>query len=64
MPRDHLREFAEQVRSASTDKQSERIVRIMIKEVAEDCPTEVLVQIGQCIIDFRKSELRGEAERN
>ena len=59
-----LKEFAEHLRKAPTDNKSERIVRIMIEEVAKDCPMHILVQLGQSIVDCRKAEVRDEAERN
>ena len=59
-----LQEFREQVKNAPTDKKSEKVVRYMLEEVAKDCPMHVLVQLGQRLIDCRKSELREEAERN
>ncbi len=62
--RDNLRIFAENLRNASTDKKAEKLVRYMVEEVAKDCPMHVLIQLGQCIIDCRKNELRSEAERN
>jgi hypothetical protein len=60
----NLREFAAHLRNAPTDKEAERIVRIMVQRVAKTCPIHILVQIGQCLIDCRKAELRGEAEQN
>jgi hypothetical protein len=64
MQRNHLNEFAENLRQAPSDKIAERIVRCMVEEVGKDCPVYLLVQLGQCIIDCRKSELRDEAARN
>jgi len=62
--RNRLKEFAEQLLKAPTDERAERIVRLMIEELAKDCPMHVLVCIGQSIIDCRQEELRDEAERN
>jgi hypothetical protein len=59
-----LREFAEHVKNASKNARSEKIVRCMVEETAKNCPIHILVQIGQFIVDCRKSELREEAERN
>ncbi len=59
---DRLKEFAEALRNAPTDKRAEKIVRYMVEEVAKDCPKHVLVQLGQCLIDCRKDELRSEAD--
>lgn len=64
MMRNHVHEFAEHVRQAPASHPSERIVRLMLEDVAKDCPMHVLVQLGQCLVDCRKSELREEAERN
>ena len=62
--RGHLDEFIRNVQKATTSKKDELIVRHVVEEVAKDCPIGILVQIGQCIIDCRKSELHDEAERN
>ena len=62
--RDRVSEFAEHVRKAATNKQSEKIVRYMIEDVAKDCPMHVLKQLGQCLVDCRRSEVRTEAEQN
>jgi hypothetical protein len=62
--RDHLGEFVEHVRLAPTEEHSERMVRGMLEEVARDCPMGLLVRLGQCIVNYRTSELRAEAERN
>lgn len=61
---DRLSEFAEHVRTAPDDKQAEKVVRCMVEEVAKNCPIHLLVQIGQCIVECRKAELRNEAEMN
>ncbi len=58
----HLSEFAKYVRDAATDKQAERVVRLMIEKVAKNCPLDVLVQIGQCIVECRKDELRNNGQ--
>lgn len=57
-------EFARNLRDAATDKKSERIVRGMVKSVVEDCPIDLAVQLGQCILDYRKGEIRDEVGRN
>lgn len=62
--RDRLSEFAGHLKRAPIDKKAERIVRIMVEEVAKDCPMHVLVALGQSLVDSRKSELRNEADRN
>lgn len=63
-PPDNLAEFADYVRSVPTSRQAEKIVRLMVEKVAKNCPIEVLVRIGQCILECRQSELRSEAEQN
>jgi len=62
--RSRLREFAEHVRNAPTNELSERVVRIMIERVAKSCSMAVLVQLGQCLVDCRQSEMQSEAEQN
>jgi hypothetical protein len=59
-----INEFAEHVRKAHEDQRSERIVRAVIQEIVTDCPMHVLVQIGQSIVDCRRTELRDEAGLN
>ena len=60
----NLREFSEHVRNALTNERSERIVRVMLEKTAQNGPLHVLVQLGQCLVDCRKSELRSDAEQN
>jgi hypothetical protein len=62
--RDNLDTFTECVRNAPTNKKAEEFVRMMLVKFAKNCPMHVLVQLGQCVIDCRKSELRHEAEQN
>jgi len=62
--RDNLGIFTESLRNAPTDKKAETFVRMMLERFAKNCPMHVLVQLGQCVIDCRKSELRNEAEQN
>jgi hypothetical protein len=64
MPSDNLSLFAEHVRNAPSDEHAERVVRLMIGNVATNCPMGLLLQLAQCVIDYRKTELRGEAELN
>jgi hypothetical protein len=61
---DRLNDFAKALRDAPTDARAEKIVRYTVEEIAKDCPMRILVAIGQCIVDCRKSELQDEAERN
>ena len=61
---DRVREFSAQVKTAPTNKQSERVVRAMLCGVANNCPMDLLVHIGQLVVDYRKDELRRQAERN
>jgi hypothetical protein len=60
----HLPEFIENLRRAPGSEADEKIVRRMIEVLATHCPMHVLVQLGQCVIDWRKSEIRNESERN
>lgn len=60
----HLNEFTEHVRNAPTNPQSEKIVRIMLERAAKSCPIDALVQLGQSLVDCRRSELRNAAEQN
>jgi hypothetical protein len=59
-----VEQFAEYVRNAPGDRQAEQIVRIMLEKVAKNCPVHILVQLGNCLVACRKSELRNEAEKN
>ncbi len=56
--------FAECVKNAPTVKKAEEHVRMMLERFARNAPAHVIVRLGECIIDIRKSELREEAERN
>jgi len=51
------------VRDAATDPAAEKRLRVMVEECAKDCPIDILVQLGQCIIDIRRSEIRGEIKQ-
>ena len=61
---DNLRDFTEHVRNAPTNSASEQFVRMMLERWAKRCPMRVLMQLGQCVIDCRKADLRDEAEQN
>lgn len=61
---DNLQTFTECVRNVATSKKAEQFVRMMLERFARTCPVHVLAQLGQCIIDCRKSDLRSEAEQN
>ena len=61
---DYLDEFKQYLNNAKTNVKAEKIVRLMIEEVAKNCPIDVLIRLGECIIDCRKIELRNELERN
>ncbi len=61
---DHLDEFVKYLHDAATDGWAERIVRLSIEHAARNCPVDVLVQIGQCVVECRRDELREDAERN
>ena len=60
----NIRGFEELVRLARSDERAERAVRNMLRGCADSCPVDVLVQLGECLIDARKSELRADAELN
>jgi RecB family exonuclease len=60
----NIRAFQELVRRAPTDARAEQSVRGMLRGCADSCPMDVLVQLGQCLVDARTSELRFEAESN
>lgn len=62
--RDRVREFEQSVEKAPTDEGAERIVRIMLEEVAKDCPMHVLVHLGQSLVECRRREQREEATKN
>ena len=62
--RDNLDTFTECVRHAASVPAAEEHVRLMLGKFARSCPMHVLVQLGQSVIDCRKSELRDEAEQN
>jgi len=61
---DKTREFAEQLRKAPSDPFCERVVRHMVMNVAKDCAMPLLIQLGQCILDYRLAEIRDEVARN
>jgi hypothetical protein len=60
----NLAGFQELVRLAHSDERAELAVRAMLRECADSCPVDVLVQLVQCLVDARKSELKTEAESN
>lgn len=60
----NLDTFTQCVRNAPTSPKAEEFVRMMLVKFAKNCPMHVLVQLGQCVIDCRKAELRSEAEQN
>jgi hypothetical protein len=62
--RERIAEFKESVRLAPTDVKSERIVRIMLEECAKDCKTDMLVALGETIIEFWRKEIRDQGLRN
>ncbi|MBX9625617.1 MAG: hypothetical protein K2X82_17560 [Gemmataceae bacterium] len=64
LPGNKLREFARFVREAADDPGAELAVRAVMGEVVASCPTRVLVQLAECVIQCRRTELRGEADRN
>ena len=62
--RDNLDIFTECVRNAPTVPKAEEFVRLMMGKFSKSCPMHILVQLGQCLIDCRKLELRQEVEQN
>jgi hypothetical protein len=60
----NLTAFAAHVHAAPADEKSEWVVRAMLEGTAQNCPMDVLVRLGECLVECRKSELRGEAESN
>lgn len=63
-PQENLRKFAEFVQNVPSDENSEEFVRDFLSGYARSCPMNLLVQLAQNVIDYRKSELKNEAERN
>lgn len=59
-----LNSFVKAVSHAKHDSRSEQIVRHTIAEVAMACPIELLVDLGECIIEFRRAEIRTDLEKN
>lgn len=53
----NLPKFQEQLRLARTNPRAERIVRIMLEEVAKDCPLAVLLRLGETLVECRKEEI-------
>jgi hypothetical protein len=64
MPQDCLGQFIESMKLASTDRRHEKAVRFMVEGMAKDCPIPLLIELGQCLVDYRKQELREEASLN
>jgi hypothetical protein len=62
--RNNLDTFTQAVLNAPHLPEAEEHVRTKLEKFAKSCPMHVLVQLGQCVIDCRKEELRQEAERN
>ncbi len=52
----HAKEFAGHVYLCRTIKQSERVVRIMLEEVAKDCPLTILEKLGWCLVTAIREE--------
>jgi hypothetical protein len=61
---DNLAVFQQIVQRVELDQSAERSVRAMLKACADDCPVEVLRQLGQSLLDARRSELRALVEAN
>jgi hypothetical protein len=61
----NVKNFAKDIENAPTDKVAEMRLRSMIEDCGkEECPMPLLVLLGRCILDYRRSELRDQAERN
>jgi hypothetical protein len=60
----NLSAFRERINKAKTDVSSEKVVRFMVANSAEDCPIDLVIILAQCIHDFRANEMLDEAERN
>jgi hypothetical protein len=61
---DNLSVFETIVERIQFDKSAERSVRAMLKGCADSCPVEVLMQLGQSLLDARRAEMRSQAETN
>ncbi len=59
-----LHDFQTILEMAATDERAEEFVRGMIRRSADSCPINVLVRLGECLADARRSELRADAQRN
>jgi hypothetical protein len=49
---------------AATDERAEKFVRGMIRRSADSCPIDVLLRLGQSLVEARRSELRSHALQN
>lgn len=57
--------YAQEIMNAkSGDKQSERFLRLRLKSTADAMPPQLLLQLSEIILDFRREELRDEASLN
>ena len=63
-PKENLRKFVDFVQNAPTDEKAERFVRDFLSDYMWSCPIPLLVQLSQCAVDYRKEEMRNEAQLN
>ncbi len=52
------------VQRVGIDKSAERSVRAILKGCAESCPIDVLVHLGDALVDARRREIHNDAELN
>lgn len=64
MTKDQLPAFIESVRLAPTDADHEEFVRQFTARVAKNAPLAVVLKMAEAMIDYRKAEIKAEAERN
>ncbi len=58
---ENLRNFQEIIRRAKSDTDAERFVRQMLRGAADRAPLEAILELGQCLVDVRKHEMRADA---
>lgn len=63
-PFDNLRGFQYCVEAATRSSEAERIVREMIRGAADAAPVDVVVRIGELLIQIRREDFRKEGEAN
>jgi hypothetical protein len=63
-PEENLAILTKFVEEAPREPAAEEFVRGFVGRAAKSCPMDVLVRIGQLIVDIRRSQLHGDVERN